>query len=146
MKRYIPIVLILIFILSLCSCGGIDYVFVQTEDQIESVSITNVWLDENGDLHEQNIKTLTDSEIISEFFGDLRSLKCKGIGEEESIGLLENDKKSTVFRLKYKNGDIEYINYFGQASVIGGELNYRATCGTFKQVEFNSLISKYIQK
>ncbi len=145
MKRIIPIVLILIFVLSLCSCGGIDYVFDQTSDQIESLSILNVWLDENGDLREQNIKTLTDNEIISEFIVDLSSIKCKGIGEDESVGLLENDEKSTVFKLKYKNGDIEYINYFGQASKVGGTLDYSATQGTFERVDFNALLNKYIQ-
>ncbi len=147
MKRYIPIVLILIFTFSLCSCSkSIDYIFIEAEDQISSVSIINAELDSAGAIKEQPIKSITDSSAVAAFINDLKDLKCIGIGEGETpSGLLENDAKATVIKLEYQNGDIEYINYFGQASKIGGTLDYSATQGTFERVDFNALLNKYIQ-
>ncbi len=147
MKRIFATVLILISLIALSACAKkIDYPFIRDTAEIERVSVVNVSVNENGELEEDIFAFFTDPEVIAEFVTDLRALECIAADEDDPAPLIADGARESVFKLKYKSGDIEYINYCGQASLIGDALDLNASAGTFAQLDFNNLLTKYIRK
>ncbi len=138
------LVILLFFVLTLTSCSiKTEYSTLYSQDQLESVHIVEVQLDDNGILLENEINSFSDEETITEFISDLRSIECEDVLKHDPVGLMPEDQTAVVFKLVYGNGDIEYINYYGQSTIINGYFRFYDASAYFDPSEFSTLVDKY---
>ena len=140
-KRKIAVILILIMTLGLAGCSYRDsYKLLHHADEIASVEIVTVLLDEEENIVQQKKAQVDDVEA---FMKDFRLVVCRchfggPTGVEKSLS--GND----VIKITYQNGEYELIDWKGQSEYTPERgFKYYGGVNVFDEEQFEELIEKY---
>ena len=127
------IILFSLVLVCLNGCGGREYSFKETIDEIESIEI--VWAENS--LEFTVIKTLSEEEK-SDFVEKLQTIKFYSyfVGDPMSVN-------GNTVKITYQSGVYEMICYYWAEYVKDGEIYFvRKSCD---EEEFNALLNSFLE-
>ena len=133
-KILLPIILFLLILVALTSCGGDSYEFKEPIDEIESIEIVSA---ENS-LEFTVLKTLSEEEKAG-FLEQFQMLKFNNyyIGDPMSVS-------GNTVKITYKNGAYEMICYRWSEYVEDGKIQYLwKSCD---ETDFNELLDSFLEE
>ena len=144
MKKNIQVFLLLFAVmLFITACRHKNtYDFLNSTDDIVSVSIVNLSFDENRALVETEVKQVAD---INGFLNQFSSLDCYTYFGDPVAATPEGTEE-TVIKILYDNGEYELINWRGQSRFLAERgLKYYAGYRVFDEQPFEALIKKLLE-
>lgn len=142
-KRKVLIVVSLVVLLTIVFVGcrhRETYSLLHGEEEIESISIVNVILNDDGEVTQKELCSVAD---INGFMKKFREVDCY-IYFGDPTGVSEEGVSADVIKIVYENGEYELINWNGQAECTD-EKGFQYYCGfsVFDENEFKALILEY---
>ena len=144
MKKNIQVFLLLFAVmLFITACRHKNtYDFLNSTDDIVSVSIVNLSFDENRALVETEVKEVAD---INRFLNEFCNLDCYTYFGDP-IAATPEGTEDTVIKIIYDNGEYELINWKGQSKCTSERgLDYYAGYRVFDEQPFEALIKKLLE-
>ena len=139
----ILVIIAVCFVFSACNIRFSEkYQFIDSEENIDAISIVKISYNDSSELIQTNIKTVDDKDGFLEKF---RSVGCY-IYFGDPVGPDSIEAEDKVIKINYKNGNYELINYCGQSEYISekNKLSFYAGFNVFDKEQFEALISEYV--
>ncbi len=143
-NRITSLLLVLAVCFSFSACKvrfSEKYQFIDSEENIDAISIVKISYNDSSELIQTNIKTVDDKDGFLEKF---RSVGCY-IYFGDPVGPDSTEDEDKVIKISYKNGSYELINHCGQSEYISekDKLSFYAGFNVFDKEQFEALISEY---
>lgn len=139
-KRIITLIILLSVVLTSCR-HQTTYAFLNSVDDVSSISIVSLSFDQDGKMIENEINKIQN---VTAFLNDFQSIGCYEY-YGDPIGATPEGIEDDVIKILYKNGEYELVNWNGQSKYTNEKkFVYYSGFKVFDEKQFESLLDKYM--